>query len=149
MHLVPLLGLLYRSVQGVARSGSVKVVGDVFASRESESSSVPNRGGDDCSCAKDCKERLDREPKLAIVCDLGIRPLSCRTLRRACWASPVSSSTSAILPGIEAALLYDKSEWRAEDCLFGVRFQSSIVAFNGGRLAGPRGAVAHGETRPE
>lgn len=47
MHLVPLLGLLYRSVQGVARSGSVTVVGEVFASRESESSSVLNRGGDD------------------------------------------------------------------------------------------------------
>lgn len=72
MHRVPLLGLLYRLVIGVAISGSVTVVGDEF-NRALRSSSAPKRGGEERRCVIEREDGLDRGPK-PIVCGRGLRP---------------------------------------------------------------------------
>src|SRR5205809_3865466 len=50
-HLVPLLGLLWRSVIGVAMSGSVTVVDEA----SSNSNFLPNPGGEDCRGGTACE----------------------------------------------------------------------------------------------
>lgn len=63
MHRVPLLGLLKRSVVGVARSGSVIVVGEeALGGQALRSSSAPNRGGDERRWASEGGARVIRDP---------------------------------------------------------------------------------------
>lgn len=147
IHLVPLLGLLCRPVLGVARSGSVSVVGDV-ASPEPPRSNAPMPGGEDCRWCMDCDIGIRMFVWVLVECCLPMvlfRPRPARTCLKACCASPESSSVSSSVLSVE-------DDWRVKLAFPGVENRLGVFAHSDGIMAdcGRRGREsAHGERRPD